>query len=615
VPIVKQSWVKTPEALEKYLAKDRDSETVTTASDGLPEEMASSIRDEHAKFGKNVKNLALTIIQSWPEKESDLFPPEKYNEMGQELAKRIAPGHLAWVVTHTEKNHIHNHIVICAAHSETGKLLINKRSELIKMHEANNAIARENGFGVLEPRVKAFEAKLPQNVKSMVSRGKKSWLFDMLQKADFASAASTSFDEYVGTLKGLGVHARVEEKNISYFYGDHNKAVRGKSLGTKFNKQGLMKTFKENDERFAKDPGLRDRIRADIGAAFDGKGNSVGTPSHLLLESASHPGLGKKDYSKFTKIDRRTPRGELPAIFDQHGGVLYQEMKKAKTVNIFDYCKEHKIPLMVNEKGQTVLRGKNFVVLGDATWKNTKSGAQGTVIDFVAIHDETNYLRAVAKINRNPRLLLLEQAMGEYRRGYQAFYMPKPKAASPPEAKKALAKLLESRGVGESAFEALHKNQNVHVGIDKSVWLLGEKKESAMEFREEPNGKWQTKRHGKPKGAFFEQIGRSKQMYVFRDPFEFALFGAKGVGQVPRGVSMFVMFDEGSSGRLDEILALHSHIQEIHMVTSARTEERGKERSTVHEMIKRFNPFDIRIKELSLADIGKVRSRGPDIGL
>src|ERR1700683_397540 len=53
----------------------------------------ANIRDEHTKHGKKVKNLALTIIQSWHEKESDLFPPEKYNQMGQELAKRIAPGH------------------------------------------------------------------------------------------------------------------------------------------------------------------------------------------------------------------------------------------------------------------------------------------------------------------------------------------------------------------------------------------------------------------------------------------------------------------------------------------------------------------------------------------
>jgi hypothetical protein len=523
VPIVKQSWVKTPEALEKYLAKDRDAETITTASDGLSEEMASAIRDEHEKHGKNVKNLALTIIQSWHEKESDLFPPEKYNQMGQELAKRIAPGHLAWVVTHTEKNHIHNHIVICSVNSETGKSLKNKKSEIRKLHEANNAIARENGFAVLEPKTRAFEAKLPQNAKSAVAHGHKSWRFDLIQKADFARAASTSFDEYVATLDGLGVRARVEEKNISYLYGDQKKAIRGKSLGTKFNKEGLMKAFKENDERFAKDPSLRDKFRADLGAAFDGKGNPLGTPSNLLLESASYPGLGKKDYSRFTKIDRRGAPRELPAIFDERGGVLHQEMKKAKSVSIFDYCREQKIKTTVDDKGQTVLHGKEFVVLSASSWKNTKNGTQGTVIDFVAIHDEVNYLRAVAKLNRNPRLLLLEQGMGEYKRGYQAFYVPKPKEAFPGQARHTLSKLLQSRGVKEGAADSLLKMKNVRVGVDASILFMDERGESALEFREQPNGKWSAKRHGKPSSGFIERIGSSKKMLVFQDPFEFAL--------------------------------------------------------------------------------------------
>jgi hypothetical protein len=614
VPIVKQSWVKTPEALEKYLAKDRDADTVTTASDGLAEEMASSIRAEHAKHGDKAQNLALTIIQSWHEKESDLASPDKYNEMGQELAKRIAPGHLAWVVTHTEKNHIHNHIVICSVNSENGKLLVNKRAELQKLHAANNDIARENGFAEMKPRVRSPEANLSPEVRSIVSRGKKSWVFDLSQKADFASAGATTFDEYVGVMKMLGVHVRVEDKNISYFYGDHTKAVRGKTLGEKFNKDGLMKAFKENDERFAKDPSLRARISADIGAAFDGKGNLVGTPSNLLLESASHPGLGTKDYGRFTKIDRRSTRDDLPAIFDERGGVLYKEMKKAREVSIFEYCKENKIQLKENAKGQTVLRGKEFVVVGEKEWKNTKNGRMGTIIDFVKIHDETTELRAVAKINKNPRLLLLEPYLGEYKRGIQSFYFPKPKAALPETARKTLSAFLSSRGMKGEAAESLLKSGRVHVGNDRSVWLMGEKNESAMEFREDPKGKWQPKKHGKATGAFFESVGKSKQMVVFRDPFEFALLQAKGAVPGHGTASLFVMMDGSHHQRLDELLALNPHIGEIHVAHSAHGNDREHERRMTQEMKAKFNPFDIRVEGIS-GDLGKARGRGPDLGL
>ena len=614
MPIVKQSWVKKPEALEKYLDKDRDSEAVKTASDGLADEMASSIRAEHARHNKNVENLALTVIQSWSEKESDLFPPEKYNEMGQELAKRIAPGHLAWVVTHTEKNHIHNHITICSVNSETGQLLKNKRSELAKLHEANNAIALENGFTVLKPKVKAFEARLPQNAKSMVARGKQSWLFDMIQKADFASAASTSFDEYVGTLKHLGVHARVEEKNISYFYGDNKKAVRGKNLGTKFNKDGLMKAFKENDERFAKDPGLRDRIRGDIRAAFDGKGSSLGAPSNLLLESASYPGLGKKDHGKYTKIDRNRTRNELPAIFDERGGVLYQEMKKAREVSILDYCKEQKIQLKKNDKGQSVLNGKEFVVVEAGRWTNTRNKRQGTIIDFVAIHEEVNPLRAVAKINKNPRLLLLEPYLGEYKSGIQSFYFPKPKAAAPEIAKKTLQSFLNSRGMKPDGAESLLKSDKVHVGHDRGIWFIGENKDSAMEFRQEPSGEWRGKRHGRANGSFFESVGKSNKLAVYNDPFEFAVMKGRGRSPSHQGANILVLFGDNSKQRLDEIVAVNPHIIEINFIRSGRAQEQEHERRMEHDIKKRFDPFRIEVTSISI-DPSRSRSRSPDISL
>ncbi len=615
MPIVKQSWVKAPEALEKYLDKDRDSEPVRSASNGLAENMAKQIRDEHEGRKKEAKNLALTIIQSWPAKESDLFPPEKYNEMGLELAKRIAPGHSAWVITHTEKDHIHNHIVISSVNSDTKMLLVNKRSELIKLHEANNAIARENGFSVIEKRSRNDKAPVPYKAQDMAAHGKKTWFFDMRQKADFARAASTSFDEYVGILKFRGVHVRVEEKNISYLYGSETKAVRGKRLGDKFDKDGLMKAFKENDERYAKSPGLRGRTLSDLGAAFDGKGNFVGTQSHLLPESTSYSGLGKKDYGKFTKIDRNSARDVLPAIFDSSGGVLYHEMKRANEQSIFGYCEANKIPLKTNAKGQKVLRGLEFVVVEDKSWTNSKSGRQGTIIDFVKAHKETNELGALAIITKNPKLLLLEQYMGSYQKGVQSFYFPKPKSALPEVAQKTMQSLLRSRGFNEAHAGSVLKNKNVHVGENRSVWLMGEKNESAIEFKQEPNGEWKQKRHGKPSASFFESLTSSKKMSVHSDPFEFLILSGSGKGSHSKGSNIFVMFDEGSERKLTEVLALNPHIQEVHVMPTQSHKELKQERSFADKMKERFNPFDILVKELSMSDLSHDRSRGPDIGI
>lgn len=615
MPTVRLQRVRSVKSYDRYNSKDRGTDLLATGPEGLDDHMAQAIQDEHARFPRKneVKTFAYTIYQSWHPKESALCSLEEYNEMGKQLAERFAPGHLAWVVTHTDKAHTHNHIVICSVHSETGKMLDPRRKDIQRLHGINNEIAKERGFSLNLPRVKDHLAKLSGEVRKLVANGKNSWVLDMVEKIDFARASSTSFDEYVGQLKTLGVDARVENKNITYIYGGKkSEKIRGKSLGALFDKDGLMKTFRENDEKFAKQPGLREQIRSDIRAAFDGKGNPVGAPSDLLLESRSHRGLREKDYGQFTKVPRGRDRADLPAIFDERAGPLYREMKRAQEVGILDYCAKHKIQTKLNEKGETVLKGREFVVLTASEWVNTKNRTKGTIIDFVAAHDETTYLRAVAKLTGNKRLLLLEQVMGEYKKGYQSFHVPKPKAAPAEKRAQAVAKLFQSRGIPHETTKEFLRSKNPHVGEDASVWMMNEKGDAAMEFREESSGNWKAKRHGNLAAVFFERTGKSKSLMLFRDPFEFALFRGQTMNPKHKDVSVLVMMGEGGSDRrINEFLALHTHITEVHLAQAAKTQDR----LAFHEVKRRLDPFQIEVKPLEVGALGKERGRGPDIGM
>jgi hypothetical protein len=154
----------------------------------------------------------------------------------------------------------------------------------------------------------------------------------------------------------------------------------------------------------------------------------------------------------------------------------------------------------------------------------------------------------------------------------------------------------------------------VHVGKDKSIWLVNDARDSAMEFREETDGKWRGKRHGKPTGVFFESIGKAKKLTVHADPFQFALMHGKAAVSANAGASHLVLFDTSSHERMNEILGLNPHITEVHLAHSAYAEEREKGRRMEHDMKAKFNPFDIRVEGLS-HDLGKARGRGPDLGL
>lgn len=615
--IAKLEPVEHLKEYELYTLKDREAELLETGPDTEVGDMTTAIQDTHDRVqNKRMQYLAYTIYQSWPDQESGIFPLEKYNQMGRELGEKFAPGHLVWVTTHTDKKNTHNHITICSVHSETGKALALKKADIRRLHEINNGIARENGLSLNLPRVKDPTLNLPDHVRQMFAQGKPHWMIHMVEKIDFARAISTNFDEFKSHLHFLGVGTVIEDKNITYSYGgDEKRKKRGKGLGTLFDKDGLMKAFKENDEKFAKYPGLREQLRSDVRAAFDGKGNPLGTPSDLLLESKSHPRLGDKDYSKFTKIARRDNHRELPAIFDERGGVLHGEMKKALGVSILEYCAQNKIKTSLNQKGETVLHGRDFVLLKDFEWINTKNRTKGNIIDFVGLHERTGFLGAIAKINNNPRLLLLEQVAGESKRGYQSFHIPRPERASAQAGSQMLHKFLKARGIHGDAAKTLLESKSVHVGKDMSIWLMGDNGDSAIEFREEPNGKWKSKRHGNPSGVFLETHTKSKHAVVYRDPFEFALFKAKGGLPGHRDANVLVQLgDDGSDQRLDELLALHEHITHVHLAHSMARDGQEQHQQRAQSLTKRFNPFDIQIKELKLSDLGKDRSHGPDIG-
>jgi hypothetical protein len=614
VPYVGFRKVRNLKGYEVYNMKARDGRNVATAPEALEENMTQAIEDEHARFPhKNLKNKAYTIVQSWHEKESKLYTPEEFNAMGRELAERFAPGHLAWVTTHTDKKHIHNHIVICSVHSETGKLLKHDEDDLDRMHAINNEIARSRGLSQIEPGINRIFKKLTKEAREEVKGEKQTWILDLAQKAEFARRLSTSYDEYVGYLSILGVNARVENKNISYQYGD-KKRKRGKSLGFDYDKPGLEKAFKENDAKFAKRPELREQL---VGRLHDkvrgGPGSPVGGPGAAPMDGASGSGGGEKDYGKFTKRDRRDSGDELPPIFDQHGGALHEEMKRANKRSIIDYCRENKIPLEKNKDGKWVLKGRDFIVIEVHEWTNTKTQKKGGLLEFVAIHDDTNYVRALAKIMGNPRLLILEEAVGSSKQSYRPFTVPKPTPEGRLGAKKALQRLLASRGHEDAGVEALLRSQRVHAGKDGSVWLMGEKEESAMEYTEELGGEWRAKRHGKPAGVFLEVLRPGRRLTVFRDPFTFAAASAKGTAEPDSSASLLVLFGDVPGKRLEEVLALHPHISEVHYAHSAKAEERDLGVSEVHAMNERFRSFGITFSEHSGSE-GRSKRRGPDIG-
>src|SRR5699024_10010816 len=71
----------------------------------------SSFKATRELYGKTGGNEGHVVIQSFQPGEVDA---QKCNQLGVELAEKIAPNHQVSVYTHDDKEHMNNHIVINA---------------------------------------------------------------------------------------------------------------------------------------------------------------------------------------------------------------------------------------------------------------------------------------------------------------------------------------------------------------------------------------------------------------------------------------------------------------------------------------------------------------------
>ena len=76
--------------------------------------------------------------------------PEEANRMGQELARRFTHGNHAYIVaTHTDKQHIHNHIIFHSVNLDCDRKFRNFFNSTHALHRLSDTICIENGYSIV----------------------------------------------------------------------------------------------------------------------------------------------------------------------------------------------------------------------------------------------------------------------------------------------------------------------------------------------------------------------------------------------------------------------------------------------------------------------------------
>lgn len=197
-------------------------------------------------WGKTDGIQAHHVIQSFKPNE---ITPEKANEIGAELAKKIAPGFEVAVYTHADKDHIHNHIVINSVNPETGKKYhAHGKEELFKIRAASDELCLENDLSVVKEHDSPVRYTLAE--KALLEKGEISWKDEVRQAIDQSKNEVFSLPDLEKSLKdNFDIEMKLRGDTISFKHPDQKRFIRGKSLGFNYEREGLEHEFNRQIER------------------------------------------------------------------------------------------------------------------------------------------------------------------------------------------------------------------------------------------------------------------------------------------------------------------------------------------------------------------------------
>ncbi|PEJ66372.1 relaxase/mobilization nuclease domain-containing protein [Bacillus wiedmannii] len=199
----------------------------------------SNFKELRMLYGKDNGIQAHTIIQSFKPGE---VTPEEANAIGLELACSVAKDYQVAIYTHTDTEHIHNHIVINSVNIENGKKYHSNNEQRDFIKSENDRICQERGLSVVVEKQALVRYTAAE--KSLLKQGKTSWKDEIRQAVDMGKTRTSDIKGLTAFLDDLGIKTRLRGETLSYKHPESLKWVRGSKLGYDYEMGGIEHGFK-----------------------------------------------------------------------------------------------------------------------------------------------------------------------------------------------------------------------------------------------------------------------------------------------------------------------------------------------------------------------------------
>lgn len=260
-------YAKNPEKTEK-------GELVTAYGCGpmtVDEEFLLQKRLYFQQTGKTQKSdvIAYQIRQSFKPGE---ITPEEANRLGYELAMRFTKGKFSFIVaTHTDRAHIHNHIVFNSTAMDGSRKFKNFWFSGLAMQRVSDLVCLENGLSVITPapyseREKRTTYPKRENLRAVLC-------------SDIDTALSRKpedFEAFLRSMEQLGYEVK-RGKNVAMKGRSQKRFIRLSSLGEGYTEADIRAYFSKEKQHESNTPSFAKPRRSvslliDIQSKMQGKG-------------------------------------------------------------------------------------------------------------------------------------------------------------------------------------------------------------------------------------------------------------------------------------------------------------------------------------------------------
>ncbi len=274
------------------------------------------------QFNKNTGRQYIHIVQSFDPKDNLSY--EQANAIGLKLAEYFN-GFQAVVSTHTDKKHIHNHILLNSVNFNTGYKFQQSKNDMQDVKNYSDKLCLQYGLSIIEnPSQKGY---MKQNEYQVAIKGQ-SWKIELIIAIDKALSVSTSKLDFINNmeLQGYKVNWTDKRKYITFTTPLGKKCRDNKLIDKKYSKEVLEREFRNIE---TKSLDYKSTTRGETNRI-----NEIGKSNSTSIQYNYNGGMGQpnKSFRTYRKRDKNSTYREV-GTFENNVECQQIQQRKNNTRN------------------------------------------------------------------------------------------------------------------------------------------------------------------------------------------------------------------------------------------------------------------------------------------